>query len=391
MPGFQKIDYSGLDKPSVGVGVIGYGFMGKVHSNGYGKIPFSFDKPAARPRLVAMAGRNEESVLDTASRFGYEGYYTDWHELVQDDRIDIVDTCTPDDLHAGTSIAAAEAGKHILCEKPLAMTVADARAMRDAAEKAGVKHMLCHNYRFLPAVRLAYDLIREGALGTIYQFRGIYLQEIGHDPEEVIENVWYAGGTKSGVLLGIGCHIIDMARFLVGEITSVSGLTKTYNRSRKYESGAAEEVTVDETNMAIVEFENGAVGTLESAGVSTGRRNQHTWEVNGSKGSIAFDLEDPNHLHVCLDDVPARLKGFTNISATDPAHPNRVVYLPSGHNAGWEYGHVHALHHFIDCAVNGSSVAPLGATFEDGYRIQVVMDSIVESGKKGKKIELTYA
>ena len=390
MSGFQKIDYSKREEPSVGIGVIGYGFMGSVHSNAYVKIPYSFADPAALPLLRAMAGRNEEAVRSAAGRFGFEGYYTDWEELVSDEKVGIVDNCTPDNLHAGPSIAAAEAGKHVICEKPLAMTVADAKAMRDAAEKAGVKNMLCHNYRFLPAVRLAYELIQEGALGTIYQFRAQYLQEVGHDPGEAVENVWYAAGTKSGVMLGIGCHIIDMARFLVGDIVSVQGLEKTYNTKRKYEDGSEETVTADEANFAVVEFANGAAGTLESAGISTGRKNQHTWEINGSKGSMAFDLEDPNHLHVCLNVVPQRLKGFTNISVTGGSFNNSVLYLPPGHNAGWEYGHVHALHHFIDCVVNNRSVAPLGATFEDGYRTQAVMDAVGKSGREGKKLELSY-
>jgi predicted dehydrogenase len=390
MSGFQKIDYSKRKGPCVGIGVLGYGFMGSVHSNAYVKIPYSFANPAARPVLRAMAGRNEEAVRAAASRFGYEGYYTDWNGLVSDEQVDIVDNCTPDNLHAGPCIAAAEARKHVICEKPLAMTVEDAKAMRDAAEKAGVRHMLCHNYRFLPAVRFAYDLIQEGALGTVYQFRARYLQEVGHDPGEAVENVWYAAGTKSGVLFGIGCHIIDMARFLMGDIVSVQGLEKTYNTKRKYADGTEEAVTADEANFAVVEFANGAAGTLESAGISTGRKNQHTWEINGSKGSIAFDLEDPNHLHVCLDNAPPRLQGFTEISVTGGSYRNSVLYLPPGHNAGWEYGHVHALNHFIDCVVNKKSVSPLGATFEDGYRTQVVMDAVGKSGREGRKIELSY-
>ena len=390
MSEFQRIDYTRMDGPAPGIGVIGYGFMGSAHSNAYKKIPYSFPKPAARPELRAMAGRNGDAVRNAASRFGYEGYYTDWKSLIADERIDIVDNCTPDNLHAEPCIAAAAAGKHVICEKPLAMTVADARAMRDAAEKAGVKHMVCHNYRFLPAVRLAYDLIREGALGTIYQFRAQYLQEVGHDPAEPVENVWYAAGTKSGVMLGIGCHIIDMARFLVGDIVSVQGLEKTYNTRRKYTDGREETVSADEANFAVIEFENGAAGTLESAGVSTGRKNRHTWEINGSKGSMAFDLEDPNHLQVCLDDVPPRLKGFTNISVTGGDYRNSISYLPPGHNAGWEYGHVHALHHFLSCVVNDADVAPLGASFEDGYRAQVVMEAVGKSGREGKKLTISY-
>jgi predicted dehydrogenase len=389
--GFTVIDYGKLDIPRLGVGVLGYGFMGKVHSNAYLKIPYTCAEPPAYPQLIAMAGRNRERVEDTAKRFGYRGYYTDWREMVRDPDIQLFDNCTPDDMHREPSVAAAEAGKHVICEKPLAMTVQDAKDMWDAVREAGVKHMLCHNYRFMPAVRLAKKLIDEEEIGTIYQFRGVYLQEVGHGPSEVLENVWYAAGTRSGVLLGIGCHIIDIARFLMGEMRAVTGMVRTFNRSRKNSSGKTETVMADEVNGALVEFESGAVGTIESAGVSTGRKNQLSWEINGSKGSLTFDLEDLNHLHVCLDKTSVKdVRGFTNISVTDFSHPLQSQILPPGHNSGWEFGHVHALNHFIDCIVNHREVAPYGATFEDGYRIQVIMDAIVSSSKEGKKKEIQF-
>ena len=390
MSGFQEIQYDRLQRKQVGVGVLGYGFMGKVHANGYVKIPYSFDRPAAWPKLVAMCGRNKEKTADTASRFGFKGYYTTWQDMVQDPGIDVFDNCTPDNLHAEPSIAALGEGKHVICEKPLAMTVEEAKQMRDAAAGAKGKHMLCHNYRFIPAVRFARQLIEEGRIGRIYQFHARYLQEVGHDPGTSIEGTWYAAGTKSGVLLGIGCHIIDMARFLAGEIATVSGIVKTYNPRRALFGGGEETVRADEDNIALVEFESGATGTLESSGVSTGRKNRHTWEINGSKGSIAFDLEDPNHLHVCLAEGDPRLKGFTKISVTGAGFPLSTPYLPPGHNAGWEYGHVHALHHFLDCVVNEKPVEPYGASFEDGYRVQLIMDAVQQSSKTGERIVLDY-
>ena len=263
--------------------------------------------------------------------------------------------------------------------------------MVQAVEKAGVKHMCCYNYRFVPAVRLAREIIDRGMLGKIYQFRACYLQEPGHDPSETLENIWYASGTRSGVLLGIGCHIIDMARFLVGEIASVSGMVRTFNTSRKKVSGGSGEVTADEGNLAMVAFENGAIGTLESSGVSTGRKNRHTWEINGSEGSLAFDLEDLNHLQVHLAGVPSKeIEGFSNVSVTGFSVPLSTMILPPGHNAGWEYGHVHALGHFIDCTLNDKPVGPYGATFHDGYRVQVIMDAILRSSKTGKRIDIAY-
>ena len=387
----REIDYAALNNPCIGIGVIGYGFMGKVHSNAYVKIPYTYQKPVAYPLLISMCGRNEKGVIDTARRFGYQHVCTDWRELIEDPSVQIVDNCTPDSMHAEPSVAAVRAGKHVICEKPLAMNVEDAKEMRDEAVKAGVKHMLCHNYRFMPAVRLAKKLIEVGELGRIYQFRGVYLQEVGHEPSEVLENVWYATGTRSGVLLGIGCHIIDMARFLLGEMKAVAGMVRTFNTSRKDSLGKTESVTADEVNGALVEFASGAVGTIESAGVSTGRKNQLSWEINGSKGSLRFDLEDLNHLHVCLDKTAVQdVRGFTNISVTDFSHPLQSMILPPGHNTGWEYGHVHALNHFIECIAADRDVSPYGATFEDGYRIQVIMDAIVGSAGKGKKMKLHF-
>ena len=387
----RELDYAKLNNPCIGIGVVGYGFMGKVHSNAYLKIPYTYQEPAAYPLLISMCGRNEKAVIDTARRFGYQHVCTDWKELIEDPSVQIVDNCTPDSMHAEPSIAAVRAEKHVICEKPLAMTVAEAKEMRDEACNAGVKHMLCHNYRFMPAVRLAKKLIEEGELGRIYQFRGVYLQEVGHEPSEVLENVWYAAGTRSGVLLGIGSHIIDMARFLLGEMEAVAGMVRTFNTSRKDSSGKTESVTADEVNGALVEFTSGAVGTIESAGVSTGRKNQLSWEINGSKGSLRFDLEDLNHLHVCLDKTAVQdVRGFTNISVTDFSHPLQSMILPPGHNTGWEYGHVHALNHFIECVAADRDVAPYGATFEDGYRIQVIMDAIVQSSSDGKKRELLF-
>lgn len=389
--GFKAVDQAGFGLPRIGVGVIGHGFMGKVHSNAYLKIPYSFSSPAAFPELVAICGRDEAKTADAAGRLRYEGYYTDWKQMVKDPRIGIVDNATPDDRHRAPSIAAAQAGKHVICEKPLAMTVRDAAAMRDAVEKTGVKSLCCFNYRFFPAVRLAKELIDQGAIGRVYHFRGRYLQEPGHDPDAPLEDAWYATGTKSGILLGIGSHVIDMARFLLGDVVALSGLVRTYNQRRLMRSGQAEVVTADEGNLALVEFASGATGTLESSGVAAGHRNQHTWEINGSQGSLAWDLEDPNHLHVFLERHPyPEVRGFTNVSVTDPSHPLPVTYLPVGHNVGWEYGHLHALHHFVGCVVQDKPVAPWGATFEDGYRCQVIMDAISRSSRSGRRIVLQY-
>jgi predicted dehydrogenase len=244
--------------------------------------------------------------------------------MVKDPAIEILDDGTPDDRHRAPSIAAAREGKHIICERPLAMTVRDAAAMRDAVAEAGVKNLRCFNYRFFPVVRLAKELIDKGALGKIYHFRGRYLQEPGYRPDAALEDAWYASGTKSGILLGIGSHIIDMSRFLLGEIVGLSGLVRTYNTMRTSRAGQAETVTADEGSVTLVEFANGAIGTIESSGVATGHCNQHTWEINGASGSVAWDLEDPNHLQVFIDGAPLpEIRRFTNYRSPIPASPCR--------------------------------------------------------------------
>lgn len=391
LKGFFKTDPNKLKVPKVGIGMLGYGFMGKAHTNAYKKISYmswSWPPPAI-PSLIAICGRTKEKVEEAAQKFGYEGYYTNWNKLVKDPRIEIFDNCSPDNMHCEPSIAAAKEGKHIICEKPLAMTVEDAKKMYLAVKKAGVKHMCGHNYRFIPAVRLAKEIIEKGYIGNIYEFRGRYLQLYGYNPKEPIENVWYATGTKSGVMLGIGSHVIDMARFLVGEISTVYGMQKVFNKSRPNKLGKYESVKADESNTAVIEFENGAVGTIEASCINAGRKNQHTWEINGSKGSMFWDLEDLNHLYVNLTDAPIKeIAGFTKVNVTDHIHPFSDMLWPPGHNMGWESGHVNEILHFIDAVVNNKSVEPYGATFYDGYVVQLVMDAVKKSSISGKKIKI---
>ncbi len=391
LEGFNKTDPDKLPVKKIGIGMLGYGFMGKTHTNAFKKISFmswSWPPPAI-PELVAICGRNSEKAEEAALKFGYQGYYTDWNMLAKDPRIEIFDNCTPDDTHHGPSIAAVREGKHVICEKPLAMTVEHAKEMYLEAKKAKVKNMCAHNYRFIPAVRLAKEILERGYLGNLYEFKGRYLQPYGADPSEPIENVWYAAGTKSGVMLGIGSHVIDMARFLVGEISSVFGIQRVFNKTRPNNSGKTEKVEADESNVAILEFKSGTIGTIESSCINAGRKNQHTWEIYGSKGSMFWDLEDLNHLYVNLTDAPIKeVSGFTKVNVTDPGHPFADMLWPPGHNMGWESGHINELLHFVDAVVNDKPVEPYGATFYDGYVIQLVMDAIKESSNSGKKVNI---
>src|SRR5438270_1198395 len=291
------------EAPEVGVGMFGYAFMGKAHTNAYKKLPYMVYPPPAVPRLVAVAGRNEEGVREAAKRYGYEKYYTDWRQLIEDPEVQLFDNGGPNDMHAEPCIAAAKAGKHVICEKPLGRTGEEARKMRDAANQAGVKHMVGFNYRFVPAIRQAYELIKEGALGEIYHFRAIYLQEWIMDPN--FERVWRLDKklAGSGALGDLGAHVIDLGRFLVGEPKSVMALTKTFITERPLPGGGRGKVDVDDAFEAIVEFENGAVGTIEASRFAAGRKNHQVFEINGSKGSIHFNLERFNELEVYWNDA----------------------------------------------------------------------------------------
>ena len=251
------------EAPEIGVGMMGYAFMGKAHTNAYKKLPYMIYPPPAVPRLVAIAGRSEDAVQEAAKRYGYESSYTDWKKMLKNDRVQLFDNGGPNDAHADPCITAAKAGKHILCEKPLARTAKEAAKMLEAVEKAGVVHMVAHNYRFVPAIRLARELIESGQLGEIYHFRAVYLQEWIMDP--AFPFVWRLDKSiaGSGTLGDLGSHIIDLARFLVGEPRKVSAMAKTFIKQRSIPGGGIGEVTVDDAFAATLEFENGAMGTLE--------------------------------------------------------------------------------------------------------------------------------
>jgi predicted dehydrogenase len=378
--------------PEIGVGMLGYAFMGKAHSNGYKKLPYMVYPPPAVPKLIAIAGRNEEAVKEAALRYGYETYYTDWRDLVADPRVQLFDNNGPNNLHAAPTIAAAAAGKHILCEKPLARDAAEAKLMLDAVTKAGVKHMVAFNYRFVPAIRQAYELIKSGLLGEIYHFRAVYLQEWITDPN--FGMIWRLNKSEagSGALGDLGAHIIDLARHLVGEPRNVQALTKTFIPERPSADGKTrEKVTVDDAFLSLVEFENGAIGTLEASRFATGRKNHQVIEINGSKGSLVFNLERFNELDVFWKDAkPRETQGFTNVLVTESYHPFWSSWWPQGHIIGWEHTFVHEIAHLLDAIVNDKSVTPYGADFVDGYRNAVICDAILKSSDEGRRIAIEY-
>lgn len=379
--------------PEVGIGMLGYAFMGKAHSNAYKTLPYMIYPPLAIPRLVAICGRNEELAAEAARRFGYEGYYTDWRKMLENPAVQLFDNGGPNNMHAEPCIAAAQAGKHVLCEKPLARNAEEARAMADAVKKAGVKNMVSQNYRFVPANRQAYQLIKSGALGRIYHFRAIYPQEWVM-PHYNLGMIWRLDKKQagSGALGDLGAHIIDIGRFLVGDIKSVSAMTRTFINERPLPGGKGMgTVDVDDAFCAAVEFENGAIGTLECTRFAAGSKNDLRYEVNGEKGSIRFSLERMNELEVFwVGEKPKETQGFHNVSITEGYHPWWEYWWPHGHIIGWEHTFIHEIAHLLDCITNNGDVAPYGATFEDGYRTAVICDAILESARTRRQVDCKY-
>jgi len=378
--------------PEIGVGMLGYAFMGKAHSNAFKKIPYLMYPPPAIPKLIAIAGRNEEATKEAALRYGYEGYYTDWRQMLKDDRIQLFDNGGPNDTHADPCIEAAKLGKHILCEKPLARTAKEAAAMLEAVTKAGVKHAVAFNYRFVPAIRQAKLLIESGALGQIYHFRAVYLQE-WIMPHYGTPHIWRLDKSVagSGALGDLGAHSIDLGRFLVGEFRSVSALTRTFIPERPGSDGKLKTVDVDDAFVAAVEFEDGAIGTVEATRFAAGRKNYNCFEINGEKGSIRFNLERMNEMEVFwVDDAPKETQGFHDVLVTEGHHPFWSNWWPHGHIIGWEHTFVHEIHHLLDAIVNNKRVAPYGADFEDGYKNAVICDAILQSAESGQRVNIKY-
>jgi predicted dehydrogenase len=377
-----------MAEETIGVGMLGYAFMGKAHSNAYKTLSYMTWPPPYLPHLVSIAGRNEEAVAEAARRYGFESHVTDWRELVKDDRIALFDNSGPNNLHAEPSIAAAEAGKHVICEKPLGRNADESHDAWQRVGAAGVKHMCAFNYRFVPAVRLARQMIEAGELGEIFHFRGRYLQEWAVDPDSPV--VWRLSkdAAGSGALGDLGAHVIDLARYLLGqEVTTVSALTKTFIEERE-----GTEVDVDDAIEAAVEFSGGALGTLEASRFCRGRRNGLAFEINGSKGSIAFNLERLNELDVYIEgsEPGASAQGFRNVLVSEADHPFWEWWWPRGHIIGWEHTFVHELHHLLSAIREDADVAPHGATFEDGYRCAEVCDAVLRSAGSGRREEVSY-
>jgi predicted dehydrogenase len=378
--------------PEVGIGMLGYAFMGKAHTNAYKKIPYLIYPPPAIPRLIAISGRNEEAVREAAQRYGYECYYTDWKKMLKDDRIQLFDNGAPNNAHLEPCLAAARAGKHILCEKPLARNAREAARMLEAVTKAGVKHAVAFNYRFVPAIRQMRQLIDSGALGQIYHFRAVYLQEWVM-PHYHMPFIWRLDKevAGAGALGDLGAHSIDIGRFLVGEVKSVSAVTRTFIPERPGPGGDMKKIEIDDAFVSVVEFDNGAIGTLEATRFAAGRKNYNCFEINGEKGSLRFNLERMNEMEVFwVGEQPKETQGFHDVLVSEGYHPFWSNWWPQGHMIGWEHTFVHEITHLLDAIVNDKPVAPYGATFEDGYKNAVICDAILKSAENGRRIQIAY-
>ena len=375
-----------MEGREVGVGLVGYKFMGRAHSNAYRQVARFFDVDPA-PRMAAICGRDEAGVREAADDLGWESYETDYRKLVARDDVRLVDVVTPGNTHREIVLTALEAGKHVICEKPLANTLSEAREMLTAARNAGTVNMVCFNYRRAPAVQLARNLVAEGRLGEIRHWRASYLQDFIMEPDFPL--IWRLKRevSGSGALGDIGAHIVDLAHFLVGPISEVTGMTETFIKERPLEEASAEgatemgKVTVDDAAAFLARFDNGAIGTFEATRFAAGRRNQNSFEINGSKGSLAFDLERMNELEVFFTEDDPDVQGFRTVNVTEPDHPYAGAWWPPGHILGYEHTFVHTMKDLMDGIKVGKSPAP---NFEDGYRCQAVLDAVERSAASGE-------
>lgn len=373
----------------IGVGIVGYSFMGRAHSHAWRSAGAFFDLPL-RPVMTALVGRDSAKAHAAAAEQGWRDVETDYKALLSRDDIDVVDICTPGDTHPEIAIAALDAGKHVLCEKPLANSVAEADAMAAAAERAaarGVRSMVGFNYRRVPALAMAHRLVSQGLLGTVRHVRAQYLQDFLADPDFPL--VWRLQRERagSGALGDIGAHIVDLAQHLTGQhITGVSGMLETFIGERPLAtasdglaaSGGLQRgpVTVDDAALFTARFDNGAIGSFEATRMAVGRKNAMRIEINGSDASVAFDFESMNELQFYDHTERAETAGFRRILVTEPGHPYMAGWWPPGHLIGYEHSFTHEVKDFVEAVAAGTGPAP---SFADGLRVQRVLAAVEAS------------
>ncbi|MFG2510850.1 Gfo/Idh/MocA family protein [Streptomyces sp. NPDC048584] len=389
----QASDGAETGKPPLRIGMVGYAFMGAAHSQGWRTAGRVFDLPL-RPEMAVICGRDADAVRAAADRHGWAGTETDWRALVERDDVDLVDICTPGDSHAEIALAALAAGKHVLCEKPLANTVEEAEAMARAAEEAtarGQLAMVGFNYRRVPATALARRMVAEGRLGTLRHVRVAYLQDWLVDPEFPLTWRLRREHAGSGSLGDLGAHIVDLAQYLAGErLAGVSALTETFVRERPLPTGPSSglaavsavgtgQVTVDDAALFTGRFASGALASFEATRYATGRKNALRIELNGERGSLAFDLERLNELEYHDGTEPATHGGFRRILVTEPEHPYLEAWWPPGHGLGYEHTFVHQARDLVHAVAEGRAPEP---SFADGLQVQRVLAAVEESAEK---------
>ncbi|MFD4789560.1 Gfo/Idh/MocA family protein [Streptomyces sp. NPDC058459] len=369
-------------RPPLRIGMVGYAFMGAAHSQGWRTAGRVFELPR-EPVLSVLCGRDPDAVRSAAERHGWAATETDWHALIARDDVDLVDICTPGDSHAEIALAALAAGKHVLCEKPLANTVEEAEAMARAAQEAherGQLAMVGFNYRRVPAVALARRMITEGRLGTLRHVRVSYLQDWLVDPEFPLTWRLRKEAAGSGALGDLGAHVIDVAQYLAGEkLAGVSALTETFVRTRPLPGGGGGPVTVDDATVFTGRFTSGALASFEATRYATGRKNALRIELNGQRGSLAFDLERLNELSFHDGTEPGTRAGFRRILVTEPDHPYLDAWWPPGHGLGYEHTFVHQARDLVHAIAEGREPVP---SFADGLEVQRVLAAVEESAAK---------
>lgn len=383
----------------INVALIGCQFMGKAHSNAWKNVTHFFDINL-KPVMKVACDINESVLNKFATKWGWEEIETDWKKVVERDDIDIIDITTPPSIHREIAVAAVKAGKHVFCEKPIALNTDEAQEMYDAAEAAGVVHYLNHEYRRCPAVALARQLIDEGKIGRIFHWRGAYLQSWLTDPNFPLTWHLKKETAGSGAQAGINSHSVDLARYLVGDINSVVAMMTTFIKERPLpgaaagtfkpagaiEGGEKGEVTVEDAISMVVEFKNGALGSFEATTFAPGRKNYNYFEIYGDKGSLLFNLERMNELQFFSTEDPEYAQGFKTILATEPCHPYIDNWWPPGHIIGFEHQFHHGVADFLAAIDKGASVTP---NFKDGVEVMKILEAGLAAAETGKKVELT--
>ncbi len=381
---------------TVNVAIIGTKFMGKAHSHAWNTAP-KFFSLEVKPVLKLACDLDAKETADFASNWGWESIETDWRKVLERPDIDIVDICTPTFLHQEMAVAAAQHGKHVFCEKPLALSYAGAKRMYDEAEKAGVLHYLNHNYRRVPAVAFAKRLIEEGKIGRIYHWRGAYIQDWITDPAFPL--TWHLRKEFAGAgpHFDLNSHSVDLAHYLIGEIDSVMAMTRQFIEKRPlpgigagtFQAGAVSsetgDVTVEDAAFMLADFESGALGAFEASRFGTGRKNFNTFEINGSKGSIVFDMQRMNELQYLDATDPADEQGFRTVLVTNGSHPYVGAWWPPGHIIGYEHTFSHAVADFLTALAHGSAIHP---NFGDGVKVMQVLEAGLRSAATGQKVRV---